>query len=657
MSILQILTIIKNNKMKRVILFLFVVFISQFAYSQETLLTINGNDISKAEFERIYLKNNNQATPSTDQDIDDYLQLFINFKLKVLEAENLGYDTLSTFTTEFNQYFSQLADPFFLDTAYENQMIKQAYERSKKEIRISYILIKSPETQDTAIAYAKAMEAYNHLQKGEDFYKVAIQYSETPSVRRDSGDGWYNRVFMMPYALENFTFNAKIGDISKPIFANDAYFILKITGTRTVPKRVRASHIYLRLPQNPSKADSILVFKRIDSIQQAFKSGKTFSEVVTLFSDDSYSKTHGGDLGWFSTGKMLRAFETAVYSIKNVGDSIGPIRSRVGYHFIKLTDVENLGSFADEKAELKTTLEKSDRYNLVKNKIYKDLKKEYNYTFTGDMNDFYTKVDTTLLKGKWDGKIFGNDNKILFRFADQEFTNEDFANYLINNQRFVNNVDMHLYLDNKFDTYVNKCLRDYELTQLPDKNEDFKYLMQEYHDGLLLFDITNDMVWDKAVKDTVGLRKYFNQNRNKYFQKVNIVVYSYSTDKARDKTVKLLAKKDKKGISDTGIVEIINKKTNLINLELAGVYKYNDNTSGDYVIDLMRNNKLADNQNIVVDETNKKIILIKDNLPYVKGLVTADYQDVLEKEWIANLRNKYSFSINQDVLNQVKSEN
>jgi len=212
---------------------------------------------------------------------------------------------------------------------------------------------------------------------------------------------------------------------------------------------------------------------------------------------------------------------------------------------------------------------------------------------------------------------------------------------------------MDYFINGKFNDFVAEQIKDYEITQLPTKNDDFKYLLQEYHDGLLLFDITNDMVWEKAVKDTNGLKQYFTQNRNKYYQKINAAIYSYSNDKAKKKTLKLLKQKDKKQLSDTMIVVSINKKNQDITLEQSGIFKEGDNNSIDYVINLMKNNKIDNDQKIVVDEQNKKIIYIKDNLPYVKGLVTADYQNILEKQWIESLRKKYNYKVNQQVFDEI----
>lgn len=641
--------------MKRLLLsFSLLLFFASNIFSQEILLTIDKNKVSKSEFERIYLKNNSEKI-TDENEITEYLDLFINFKLKVLEAENLGYDTTSSYLDEYNKYLSQLAEPYFTDDKYEEFLIKQAYERSKKEIRISYILI-TVKNQDTLTAYNNAMEVYKKLEAGENFEDLAVKYSQSRSVAKDKGDAWFTPVFVMPYNLENFAFENKIGDFSKPLYSGNAYFIIKITDIRPAPGKIKASHIYVRLPRNPSEEDSLKAMKLIDSIDTELKDGGDFAKIAEKYSEDKFSAEKGGDLGWFTTGKMIREFEQAAFSIKKIGNYVGPIRTPVGFHFIMLTDVKPIGSFDDESENIKTELEKKPRYKLIKEKVIADLKKEYNFKQESDLNEFYSNVDSTIFKGKWVAKDFAQNNTVLISFSDQKLTFEDFANYLETNQKAGRVTSINQYVDTQFKEFVNSAIKNYELTQLPNKNEKFRYIVNEYHDGLLLFDITNDMVWDKAVKDTVGLRKYFEQNKNNYYQKLNVIIYSYSDEKSMNKTVKLLNKKEKKNLSDSAIVTIINKKSELISIDQNGVFKEGDNENVDLVIDMMKNKKIENNQQIIVLEKTKKIVYLKDNLPYIKGLVTADYQNLLEKDWIESLKNKYNVVVNQQVFDKIKKE-
>ena len=637
-------------------LFLFGLILSVlFAKGQDILMTIDGQPVTKEEFKRVYLKNNIQDT-ITEKDIDNYLDLFINFKLKVKEAENEGYDTSKSFLDEYNKYLGQLAEPYFLDTALQNKLLHQAYDRTKKEVRLSYVVIYGDQ-DDTTEAYEKAMKVYKEAIAGKNFDSLVMKYSDARNKIYDKGDAWYNGVLTMPYKIENFAYENPVGSISKPIRIRNSYYVLKITGVRKgIPKRVRVSHIYVRLQQNPKTDDSIKAMKLLDTIKNELEKGIPFEKVAQKYSQDKATAVKGGDVGWFSTGKMFRSFEKAAYSIQNVGDYIGPIRTPAGYHFVKLTGRETYGTFDNEKDDLLNRIKKSDRYRLVKENIYKKLKKEYNFKLTGDLNDFYTKVDSSIFKNKWRDTIFKNDNRVLATFADQKILYSDFAKYLQDNQRVINPRPIKSYIDEKFNEYVNERLKDYEITQLPSKNSDFKYLLQEYHDGLLLFDITNDKVWEKAVKDTNGLKNYYKNHRNNYYEKLNVAIYSYDTPKTKKTALKYLKKKDKKQYSDSLIVVLTNKKGLKLQLDTSGVFKPEDDSTVAYVADLMKNNKISENQNIIVNDRSKKIIYLKDNFPYIKGLVTADYQNVLEQQWIKELRNKYKVELNKEVWEKTKKE-
>lgn len=640
--------------MKRTFLTIIFLVVVTNIFSQNFLLKINNQQVSSSEFEKLYLKNPNQAK-LTEADFDDYLDLFINYKLKVLEAYNLRYDTIKSIKDEHYTYVKQLSEPFFTNKEYENKLLVEAYERSKKEVRLSYILIKA-EPLDTLKAYNKAMDIYNRLMKKENFDKLAVEFSEANNIKQDGADAWYNKVFWMPYQMENFAFTGKVGDISKPILANNAYFILKITDIRTgLPKEVRASHIYLGLRMGSSLQDSIEVFKKIDTIKKELKKGVSFDELAMRFSDDKQNAAKGGDLGWFTTGKMFKDFENAVYSIKNIGDWVGPIRTPAGYHFIKLTDVKYLGTFEQEKDNLLKQLQKNSRYNLVKESVFDNLKNIYNYQQVGKLDEFYTKVDSSIIQSKWVNNYFTNDNNLLMKFADKTFTNSDFAKYLEKNQKNFKDFDIIKIINKAFDQFVKDMLKDYEIEQLPQKDKEFGELMMEYYQGLMLFEITNNQVWQKASKDTLGLMEFFKQNRKNYTQRISFSTFQYKDPKTYKKLINLLNQKVVKNLSDSSIVKEINAKKELIKFSTC-ICKLGENEDVDYIADQITKGNVSFDQNILENKEKQKVYWLYDSFPYVKGLVIADYQEVLMDKWIEYLRKKYTVEINQAEWNKLKSK-
>ncbi len=640
--------------MKRIGIVFFTFILSTISvFGQDYLLKIDNQEVTREEFERIYLKNRTEDI-KTEKDIDEYVNLFVNFKLKVFEAKKLKYDTSTVFKTEYNQYITQLAEPYFINKKYEDDLIKQAYERSKTEVRVSYIFIKAASSNDTLAAYKKAMKIYKRLLNGEDFRKVTLETSEASSVKQNNGDAWFATVYGMPYAIENFAFDNKIGDFSKPILVGTGYYIIKITDKRNALGQVRASHIYVRLQENPSKSDSLQAMSKIKKIGDELKAGKNFGDVAKEFSEDKFSAPKGGDLDWFSTGKMLKPFESAVFGIKKVGQYVGPVRTKVGYHYIMLTDKKLIGSYDDEYETQKKLISQKPRYSIINKKVMQDIKNKYNFKQVSSLDDFYKNVDTSIFKGEWSDEKIKNANKALVTFADQTLSQKDFALFLVENQRKTRKQNINAYVDKKFEAFVNQTVKAYEISQMELNNREFKFIAKEYYEGLLLFDITNDKVWDKAMDDTVGLKKLYKQNRNAYSQKVDFVVYSCINEKAVKKTLKVLKKREKYNLSDSAVLDKVNKKLKVVSIEQSGIYSKGDNPTVDIAIDMIKDGKVADNENAFVIENTKKVVYRKDNFQQVKGLVTSDYQTVLENNWMAELRKNHKIEINNNVLADIK---
>ena len=625
----------------------------------EVLLTIDSREISKDEFVRIYQKNNSPNISSDIKTVDEYLELFINFKLKVIEAENKGLDTMTSYTTELDKYTMQLAKPYFMDNDMENKLIEQALVRSKQEVRASYIFIQIPRDaspKDTLDAYNKAKEAKNRVKQGESFKKVAIEVSESNSVKRDGGDTWYISILTSPYPIENFIFSSEIGDISDPIRVPSGYFVLKVTDKRDAQGEILASHIMVALPQGSSEEDSLKAVEKVNEIQQKIDAGEDFAELAKLYSDDKGSAVKGGELGWFGTGKMVREFEKTAFSLEKNGDVSKPVKTIFGWHFIKRIDRRKPVFDEDYKKEITAKLKKDKRYDIVYSSVITNTKKENNFKETRKFDEFYTKVDSSIFKGAWNPEAFDNSTTVLFSFAEKKYTEKDFASFLATTQKRQYPKNINSFIDEKYNEFVEIELKNYKMQQLPNENEDYKYIVQEYHDGLLLFDITEKMVWNKAVQDTTGLSNFHEKNKTKYYQKLNLTIYSYKDEKTLKKAKKVLKSKEKNGYTDSIVVTKVDKTGEKFKIVETGIYKKDDNKSATYVYKKYENNEIENSQKFVVFAENNEIIYLNDNFPYVKGLVTADYQIELEKKWLENLRSKYEVTINQEVLDKVKKE-
>ena len=302
-------------------------------------MTVAGKNITKTEFEAIYHKNNTKNAASDTKSLEDYMQLFINFKLKVKEAEELGLDTVSAFKNELEGYRKQLAAPYLTDNEVNDKLLKEAYERMKKDVRASHILIKCDAgalPKDTLAAYNKAISARNRVVKGEDFAKVAKELSDDPSAKDNGGDLGYFTSMQMVYPFEDVAFKTAKGAISEPIRTQFGYHIIKVLDRRPSQGQITVAHIMVRSNPGMPEEDSIAARKKIFDIYDRLKKNENFSSLALEFSDHTDSKTKGGVLPAFGTGTMVPSFENAAFALKDTNSFSMPFQTPFGWHIVKL---------------------------------------------------------------------------------------------------------------------------------------------------------------------------------------------------------------------------------------------------------------------------------------------------------------------------------
>jgi peptidyl-prolyl cis-trans isomerase SurA len=296
------------------------------------IMMINGEPVSKSEFEYIYNKNNSSNTLDK-KNLDEYVDLFVNFKLKVAEAKTKEIQLRKSYIEELETYRSQLAAPYMVDKETEEEIIKEAYERMKEDVDASHILIKSSRT-DTAEAYKKIYQLYEKLQKGADFETLAKENSECPSASKGGHLG-YVTAFMTVYPFETAGYNTPAGSFSKPVHTSFGYHMVKVHNHRPTRGTVRIAHIFKRI-ENEGKDSQMR--QKADSLYQLLQQGADFAEIAKKYSDDLQSAARGGEIGWVESGRLPADFEEAAFALKNNGDISAVIKTSFGYHILKLLD-------------------------------------------------------------------------------------------------------------------------------------------------------------------------------------------------------------------------------------------------------------------------------------------------------------------------------
>lgn len=625
-----------------------------------TLMTIGGTKVTVGEFENVYRKNNTTKEGVGDpKSLNDYVDLFVNFKLKVKEAEELGLDTAKSFRDELGGYRKQLAQPYLTDKDVNEKLLRETYDRMQEDIAASHILVKVAENalpKDTLEAYNKIMKIRARILKGEDFNKVASEkgVSDDPSAKENGGDLGYFTSLQMVYPFETAAYTTKVGEISMPVRSRFGYHIIKVKDRRKAQGEVMVAHIMVKTPPSMNKEDSLNAFTKITEIHNKLKAGSKFEELATQFSDDKASAKKGGELPWFGTGKMPPEFEKASFGMKNKGDFTEPMRTKYGWHIIKLMDTRGLVSFEEMKNELKAKVTKDSRSQAGRTSLIAKLKAEYKFKDNVKLRDeFYKVMDTTVFDGRWEVSKAAALKKPVFTLNDKTFTQTDFANYIASHQSKRAKTDPKMVVNQLYAQWVDESVIAYEEAKLDQKYPEFKALMQEYRDGILLFELTDEKVWSKAVKDSVGSKAFYEKNKTNYMwdERAEATVYTTADEKIA-KQVRSLMKKKK---TEKDILAEVNK-TSQLNLQAESrIFNKGENEFVDknWNPGVSMDTKNKEGKTVIV-VTHKLLKPEPKSYQDSKGMVTADYQAWLEKEWIASLKAKYPVVIDQTVLGTIK---
>lgn len=633
-----------------------------FGQGTPVLLTIADEKVTLDEFERIYRKNNNEASLHR-QTPEEYLDLFINFKLKVMEAESLGMDTTSKFINELEGYRKQLAKPYLTDNETKKEMMHEAYERAKLDISASHILIKlpaNPTPEDTLAAYEKIVEIRERILKGEDFETVARATSDDASVARNGGNLGYFTVFSMIYPFESMAYTTPVGELSEPFKTNFGYHILKVHDRRPARGQVKVSHIFVRTPEGMNEAQKKAAYEKAQMIYDSIQLGNDFAYMARTYSEDPSSGRNGGEIPWFGTGRMIPEFEDACFSIEEKGDHTAPFKSYYGWHIIKLLDRKGIGTYEEMEPELQEKINRGERGQHRTQKYISKLKEEYGFSETLEaLEPVYTSVDTTLLAGEWDGSALMDHGARLMKIGDRTFTTGEFVRYLESHQNSGKSRDARGYVDLLYAQFVQDEVMAYEESMLPDKYPEFRYIYQEYHDGILLFDIMDQRVWTRAVSDTLGLIAFHREHREDYMWQTRSEAMLITCGKESDLAgVRKAHKKIMKGRLDEA--------------DLNEAYCQNDTVPCITIEKLLverGENELVDNMNgktglgpVVQDEDQSTFVILKavrapepKKLDEARGQITSDYQNYLEAEWIKELKQKYPVEVDRTLLSRIRS--
>jgi peptidyl-prolyl cis-trans isomerase SurA len=636
--------------------------------TDQVLLQVANEKITKGEFIKVFEKNNTKSEKPDNKALEEYLDLFINFRLKVTEAKSLGMDTAKAFRDELAGYRKQLAQPYLTDSKANDKLMQEAYDRKQFDLHASHILIRCERlasAADTLAAWNKIMDLRKRIvAKGEDFGKVAADGSDDQSakdreqdgqkIKGNRGDLGFFGAFDMVYPFECAAYTTKLNEVTMPVRTDFGYHLIKVTEKIPAMGKIQLAHIIMVYPTKATLDDSLKV---ADSANMAYKlltNGGDFGDVAKKFSDDFSTSGKGGVLPWFGVNRLLPDFVNNILKMKNKGEYSEPFQTQYGWHIIKLVDRKPVGSFEEEKDDIKQRISRSDRNMEVQNAFITKTKTTYGFTQDfAALSELTKTVTDSIYSGNWSVEQAAGLDKKLFTIGTKSFTQADFAKNLATTQRRGPKHDIPAFVLQQYTVFVNEAVIKYADSQLETENPDFKALIGEYHDGILLFDLTDKKVWSKAVKDTVGLLQYYEQNKQNYMWE-NRLDASIITVKDPS-VIKSLNKLLKKGATDEQILAKFNHDTiQKVTIERKKFVKGENMTLEGIAWAPGTSNliPLADNENAIV--VVHSVVAPEPKLfNEVRGAMTAEYQNYLEKAWISELRAKYPVEVNRDIFNSV----
>jgi peptidyl-prolyl cis-trans isomerase SurA len=622
-------------------------------------MTVEGSKIQAGEFLRMY---NKSQEPGKTLDIDTYFQQFIVFKLKVADALKEGYDTTRAFKTELNGYRNQLAQNYLTDTQAKEKLLQKAYQRSLTEIDGWHILVALPQEaspEDTLKAFQKASDIRERIIKGESFEQVARGTSDDSSVKINGGNLGYFTVFQMIMPFEDAAYSLRKGAISEPVRTPYGYHIIKVTDKRAAKGKIRVAHIMKASPPGTGEKEAKQAEDEINNIYKQLTDGASFRELAKKYSDHKESASNGGELNWFGAGEIISDFSEAAFSLRDTGTYTKPVRTIYGWHIIKLLDRKAPGTFEETRSFLESKINQSYLNSISKKSFVEKLKKEYKFKINQEPFDWFVgNTDTLIIQGlkKYDRTNMPEGN--LYTFANQYLTTTEFVNSIEKRGSMIVTKDSLVFINRSIETRASDQLIAYENSILEKKYPEFRYLMNEFHDGILLFEISGKKVWNKVSDDSLGLRKYYEDHKNSYLSRKGIEAKIYTLKSGGGEKLLSDAYKKYAGKPDTDnrLLEKFNRKTDTLLIIKNGIWFKGDDSEIDNIQWITGSQLFRRNGFPSIIVINKIIEPVPSNFNEIQGEMMTGYQDYLESEWIRQLKQKYNVKIDSLTLEELKKK-
>lgn len=639
--------------MFRIIILISFAFIASISYAQE-LMIIGQEKVSVDEFLRIYQKNNQSTTSYSEKDVQEYVELFTLFKMKLQEAKRMRLDTLPMLKEDYQKYTDQLVQNHFVDKNYIENIWKAQYEHMKYDVKVAHIMVKcapNANPSDTLIAYNKLNYLKQQATK-DNFAKLATENTEDQSSAIKGGLLGYITAFMTFPEFEQPCFQTPIGAISSIFRTQYGYHIIHVLDKRVARGKIKVAHIYLKKSEKPEVAE-----KQIQEAYKQIMSKKlTFENAVKKYTEDASTKETYGVLNEFGVSEMVNDFEEQCFALKNPGDLSKPFMTEYGWHLVKLIEKIPVKGYEDSKDYIKQRMANDPRVNNLKGIAYSRMLDKYKFTeppanlspLMANMPDTFFMIKNWVLK-----PMKAIESNTLFSFAGKSFNLKDFTNYVNANYNTASSKSKKDAIDAMYAAYKEKVIWQMAKDLLSAEDKTYSQLESEYMNGLLIFEIMDREVWKKALADTLGSMKMYEEVKSNYWFKDRVMLEGIKTKKTEglDTYIQSLT-----SLSAKVVFEKIKQSKD------SNEFVYYERTieRGDYPeIDKAMDAKAISVQFKDEDKSSilaKVVKLLPPSIkPYseIRGRIQNLYQNKLEKEWGRSLRSKYPVKINNIELSKI----
>jgi peptidyl-prolyl cis-trans isomerase SurA len=623
----------------------------------QTLFTYGGREVSKDEFLRMYKKNIvNKQPDMSDSALRAYLQLYYKFKMKVAESQVQRLDTIPSIQNELNVYKKQLAKTYLTDKDVVNNMVKETYERLKQDIEVASITILVPRGvtgADTLTYYKKMDSIQKAIVAGADFNKMARVFSEDKATANKDGYTGYLTAMQYPYSFENNAYNTAIGKVSPPFKTEFGYHILKVISKRPAIGKIVCNQILLLARKSAGDEYRNQIAARADSLYKLLKTKPgMWDALVTKFNEDKFTQANGGEMKPFGIGELDLKIEQTATAFKKAGEISSPIETEYGYHILKFNKRIPVKSFDTIRNELTRSVERDGRVNVARSAFVSRVMEKNNVVeipqglafFIRSIPDSLCQNNAVLMPTNY------TEDGTLFTIKGAPYKFKDFVEHINKTSRGRIYGFKDAIITTTYKSYLEQSVLDYEENNLEYENTDFKNLIQEYKDGIMIFELTDKNVWSKASIDTVGLQKFYALNEKKYLWGPSF------TGKQLRCTDEAVAKQFLEEIKTKSFEDALNTVNGTQGYKINVEEVRHEYAKQDKSVQKLKVNEysqaIKNNDNTYTIFLVTKIHADSEQKSYkeARGYVIADYQDYLEKEWIATMEAKYPLIVKENVM-------